>query len=193
MVCHGRQPQRRHPADPARRAGPAGARSCRASASTARTRDRRPRLRPQQVPAAATPAWDRLRDRPPPNRARLRARTCALGRRAHFRLAAQLQTTARPLRPPPRDPRSLPRNRLLPRLLQEARALIVIRLLSRGCPTPRFFLVTRARANTRSRRVLRGLREHGGQWSKQSSIGDHSNRGFSAPTCVTNAERRLLM
>src|SRR5437899_2671361 len=34
-----------------------------------------------------------------------------------------------PLRPPPRDPRSLPRHRLLPRLLQEASELIVIRLL----------------------------------------------------------------
>jgi transposase len=39
-------------------------------------------------------------------------------------------TTARPLRPPPRDPRSLPCPRLLPRLLQTAPELIVIRVLS---------------------------------------------------------------
>ena len=53
-----------------------------------------------------------------------------LGRRTHLRLAAQLQTTPRLLRPPPRNPRSLPRHRLLPRLFQETSALILIRLLS---------------------------------------------------------------
>src|SRR5205807_296076 len=74
-----------------------------------------------------------LRDRPPPNRARLRARPHPLGRRAHLRLAAPLQAPTRPLRPPPRHPRSLPRDRLLPRLLQEASELIVIRVLK---PTP---------------------------------------------------------
>ncbi len=41
----------------------------------------------------------------------------------------KLQATPRPLRPPRRDPRSLPRDRLLPRLLQETPELIVIRSL----------------------------------------------------------------
>src|SRR6266540_3799169 len=50
-----------------------------------------------------------------------------LGRGADLRLAAPLQAAAGPLRPPRRDPRSLPRNRLLPRLLQNASALMVIR------------------------------------------------------------------
>src|SRR5207247_1042724 len=52
-----------------------------------------------------------------------------LGRRAHLRLAASLQAAADPLRPPPRNPRSIPRDRLLPRLLQTAPTLIVIRVL----------------------------------------------------------------
>src|SRR5439155_16237596 len=83
----------------------------------------------RQIPTRTTKTRHRLRDRTPPNRARLRARPCAMGRRAHLRLAAPLQATTRPLRPPPRDPRSLPRHRLLPRLLQEAAELIVIRVL----------------------------------------------------------------
>src|SRR5439155_26108714 len=108
----------------------ASARPSRPSAETPRARARRPRLRPRQVPPRATAAADHTGDRSPPDRARLRTRTRPLGRRAHLRLAAQLQTTARPIRPPTRNPRSLPRHWLLPRLLQEAPALIVIRLLS---------------------------------------------------------------
>src|SRR5207253_9978118 len=126
---HGRQPQRRHPADPARRACAAGARQGRPPPPAPRARDRRPRLRPRQVPARAPPPPDRARDRPPPDRTRLRPRSRPLGRRAHLRLAAPLQAATRPLRPPPPDPRRLPRTRLLPRLLQEAPALIVIRVL----------------------------------------------------------------
>ncbi len=61
---HGRQPQRRHPADPAGRARAARARQGRPAAPTARPGDRRPRLRPRQVPARAPPARDRNRRSP---------------------------------------------------------------------------------------------------------------------------------
>ena len=101
----------------------------------------RPRRRPDRVTAdrgydhdkyrrELRAATDQTGDRPPPDRARLRARPRPLGRRAHLRLAPPLQAAARPLRPPPRDPRSLPRARLLPRLLQEAAAVILRRVLS---------------------------------------------------------------
>src|SRR6266508_1365386 len=131
LDAHRRQPQRRHPTRPARRTRPACARQGRPTAQAARPCHRRPRLRPRQVPARATPARDRLRDRPPPDRTRLWPRACPLGRRAHLRLAAPLQATARPLRPPPRDARGIPRPRLLPHLLQEAAAVILRRVLSR--------------------------------------------------------------
>jgi transposase len=62
--------------------------------------------------AGAGSAQRLLAARPP----RLRPRPYPLGRRAHLRLAAPVQATARPLRPSPRDPRSVPRHRLLPRL-----------------------------------------------------------------------------
>src|SRR5881275_2695184 len=52
-----------------------------------------------------------------------------LGRRAHLRLAPPIQTATRPLRPPPRHPRSIPCDRLLPRLLQETPSLILRRVL----------------------------------------------------------------
>jgi len=68
--------------------------------------------------------WERL------HRTRLRTRPRPLGRRAHLRLATPVQTAPRPLRPPSRDPRSVPRPRLLPRLLQEAAAVILRRVLS---------------------------------------------------------------
>ena len=45
------------------------------------------------------------------------------------RLAPQLQAATRPLRPPPRDPPGLPRDRLLPRLLPKTGELILIRVL----------------------------------------------------------------
>jgi hypothetical protein len=91
---------------------------------------RRPRLRRRQVPPRATATRDPSRDRPPPNRARLRARPRSLGRRAHVRLVASLQATARLLRPPSRNPPSVPRPRLLSCLLQTTPAFIVIRVLS---------------------------------------------------------------
>src|SRR5436190_1930226 len=108
----------------------AGARPGRPPAKTSRTRARRSRLRPRQVPPRAAAALHHAGDRTSPHRTRLRPRPLPLGRRAHLRLATSLQAAARPLRPPSRDPRSLPRARLLPRLLQEAPALIVIRVLS---------------------------------------------------------------
>jgi hypothetical protein len=53
-------------------------------------------------------------------------RSLALECRAHLRLAASLQAAARPLRPSLRDPRGVPRARLLPRLLPEAPPVFVI-------------------------------------------------------------------
>src|SRR5207244_13050570 len=111
------------------RPGAAGARQGGQPPPAPRPRHRRPRLRPRQVSARAPPTTNHARDRPPPDRARLRPRSRSLGRRAHLRLAAPLQAATHPLRPPPRDPRSVPRPRLLPRLLQETPALIVIRVL----------------------------------------------------------------
>jgi hypothetical protein len=66
----------------------------------------RPRRRPERLTADRGydyPSHRRqlrqrgIRDRPPQDRARLRSRTRPLGRRAHLRLAAQAQATARPL------------------------------------------------------------------------------------------------
>ena len=82
------------------------------------------------LPQRAAPARDHTGDRTSPDSARLRARPRPLGRRANLRLATRAQAAARPLRPPPRHPRSLPWTRLLPRLLQETPKLIVIRSLS---------------------------------------------------------------
>ena len=91
---------------------------------------RRPRLRPRQAPPPRPRARHQTGHRAPPDRARLRAWPHPLGRRAHLRLAPQPQndhssaTTAAT-----RDPRSLPRPRLLPRLLQKAATVILRRLL----------------------------------------------------------------
>src|SRR5436190_2234282 len=82
-----RQPQRRHPTDPADRPRPRGRRTARPAAPPARPRHRRPRLRPRQVPPPAPPARHQARNRPPPNRPRLRPRPLPLGRRTHLRLA----------------------------------------------------------------------------------------------------------
>src|SRR5439155_15591500 len=92
-----------------------------------------PRLRLRQAPPRAPTARDHTRDRTPQHRSRLRTRPLPLGRRTHLRLAAQAEAATRPLRPTRRDPRSLPRPRLLPGLLQEAPAVIVIRSLRRQC------------------------------------------------------------
>ena len=74
-------------------------------------------------------ARHQTRDRPPPDRARLRARPPPLGRRAHLRLAPQPPPPARPHRPPRRHPRRLPRPRLLPHLLATTGDLIQLELL----------------------------------------------------------------
>src|SRR2546428_8346913 len=70
----------------------------------------RPRRRPERLLADRGYDHDKYRrelrqrrikpgDRAPPDRARLRPRPRPLGRRAHLRLAPQLQATTRPLRP----------------------------------------------------------------------------------------------
>jgi hypothetical protein len=124
------QPQRHRTAAPACRCRSGGRRHGRAPAPSTREPDRRPRLRLRPPPQPTASARHRARHRTPPNRPRLRPRPCALGRRTHLCLAAQLQTTARPLRPPRRDPPSLPRAGLLPCLLATTPELIVNRLLS---------------------------------------------------------------
>jgi transposase len=88
LLCHGRQPQRRHPADPAHRRRPGRTWRTRSTTPPTRHADRRPRLRPRQVPAAALAARRQAGNRTPPDRPRLRARSLPLGRRAHLRLAA---------------------------------------------------------------------------------------------------------
>ena len=104
---------------------PSTTRPCRPTAATARTADRRPRLRLRRPPPRAPPPRHHTRDRPPQTRTRLRPRPLPLGRRAHLRLATPLQTAARPLRTPPRHPPRVPRTRLLPRLLPPTQQLIV--------------------------------------------------------------------
>ena len=88
----------------------------------------RPRRRPDRVcadrgydyeesPPRAPPARHHPGDRPSQDRTRLRPRPLPLGRRKNLRLAPPVQTPTRPLRPPSRHPRGLPRDRLLHRLL----------------------------------------------------------------------------
>ena len=129
LDAQGRQPPRHHATNPAGRPCPSGAGQSRSAAAASSTTDRRPRLRLRRLPPPTASTRDHTGDRPPQGRTRLRPRPLPLGRRAHLRLAAQAQTTARPLRPPPRDPRSIPRTRLLPGLPQETAELIVIRSL----------------------------------------------------------------
>jgi transposase len=128
--AHRWQPPRRHPTDPARRPCPAGPWPRRPATLPARPSQRRPRLRLRRPPPRTTAPWDQAADRPPQDRTWLRPGTLPLGRRAHLRLAPPLQTPARPLRPPPRDPPSLPRTRLQPRLLQTTPIVILRRTLT---------------------------------------------------------------
>ena len=81
----------------------------------------RPRLRPRQVPAAAPAARRQADDCSPPDGPWLRPRPRPLGRRAHLRVAAQLQAPGHPLRTPRRHAPRIARARLLPRLLSPAR------------------------------------------------------------------------
>jgi hypothetical protein len=74
------------------------------AATSTQARHRRPRLRLPEPPPRAPPARHQSRDRTPQHRARLRAGPLPLGRRAHLRLAAPIQTTARPLGPTRRHP-----------------------------------------------------------------------------------------
>ena len=83
--------------------------------------DRRPRLRPRQVPAARLAARCQADHRPPANRARLRPRPPPLGRRTNLRPAAQPPPTSHPHRPQRGHPRRLPRPHLLPHLLATTR------------------------------------------------------------------------
>ena len=93
---HGRKPQRRHPADPTDR-GPARARPGRPSAQAARPST--PIEATTTTSTAPAPsARHQPRDRPPQDRARLRARQLPLGRRTDLRLAPPLPTAPRPLR-----------------------------------------------------------------------------------------------
>src|SRR5262245_3379953 len=86
------------------------------------------------MPTPSLATRDQAGDRALPDRARLRGRPRSLDRRAHIRLATPLQAATRPLRSSSQDPRSPPRARLLPRLLQEAPELIAIRVLSPNPP-----------------------------------------------------------
>jgi hypothetical protein len=97
LRAHRLEPQRRHPADPSPRCSARGGRPCWPASASTGLRDRRPRLRPRQVPPAAPPARHQAGDRAQADRARLRSGALSLGRRAHLRLAAQLQAPARPL------------------------------------------------------------------------------------------------
>jgi transposase len=119
------EPQRRHPAAAAARPCPRSRRPPRTSPPAARHCDRRPRLRPRQLPSPGLAARHQTRDRPSQHRARLRAWPLPLGRRTHLRLAPPDETTARPLRTPRRHPRSVPRPRLLPDLLPTTHQLIL--------------------------------------------------------------------
>src|SRR5712691_4378610 len=128
----GRQPQRRHATARSGRPGAAGAWAYRATEAATATAARRPRLRPRQVPATRTAARHQAADRAAPERAWLRPGPRALGCRAHLRLAAQPAPAATAHRSPTRDPRSVPRPRLLPHLLAATRTLIVLEVLRRS-------------------------------------------------------------
>jgi transposase len=80
LDAHRRQPQRRHPTARAARPGAARARPPRPATTQTADADRRPRLRPRQVPAAGLAARHQAGDRSPPDRARLRPRPPPLGR-----------------------------------------------------------------------------------------------------------------
>jgi len=163
-----------------------------------------------QLPPPVPRAPDQTRDRPPPNRAWLRARPRPLGRRTHLRPAPPLQTAARPLRPPRRDTRSLSRPRLLPRLLQKAPEVIVIRVLSRRSRFSRAFLVrpqefgcaafashvcrphqprapTRPRHSKRSQKLALRLRRRPRTTSK--NIGEPAGGSPAAPTWLVSSRR----
>src|SRR5205823_4044083 len=73
------------------------------------------------------PTRHHTRDRATQNQARLWSGPLPLGRRAHLRLAAPIQTAARPLRPTCRHPRSIPSDRLLPRLLPPTQERFIVK------------------------------------------------------------------
>src|SRR5581483_3011206 len=123
-----------HPAARAARPRAARAGPDRQTAAPAQDADRRPRLRPRQVPPPCLDTRRQADHRPPPDRTRLRPRPPPLGRRAHLRLAAQPPPSPHPHRPPRRHPRSLPRPRLLPHLLAAARDLIELGPLTAAVP-----------------------------------------------------------
>src|SRR5262249_61596269 len=75
-------------------------------------------------PQTRDPAGDRTAQ----DRTRLRTRPLPVGDRAHLRLAAPVQTAARPLRPPRRHPRGVPRTRLLHRLLPPTQELHIVKV-----------------------------------------------------------------
>ena len=91
------EPQRRRATASSRCGGPTGCRRCRSTPTEARERGRRPRLPLRPPSRRAAQAGDHASHCSPPDRARLRARTRALGRRADLRPPTQLQTAARPL------------------------------------------------------------------------------------------------
>lgn len=86
------------------------------TSSSTRRGSRSPTLRPRQTPPPRPQAGRHTRDRPPPDRARLRPRQRPLGRRTHLRSPAPVQTPARPLPTPRRHARSHARPPLLPGL-----------------------------------------------------------------------------
>ena len=73
---------------------------------------RRPGLRPRQLPARVMAPRRQTGHRSPRNRARLRARAMALGRRAYLRVAAQLPSPTHPLGTRPGRAYGLPHPRL---------------------------------------------------------------------------------
>lgn len=104
-----RQPQRRHPADPAGRCCATHPRPARTPAPVPAGVARRPRLRQRQVPPPAARPRHHPAHRPPKCRPRHPAGQTALGRRTRLRLAGRLQAAAHPIRAPGRHPsRSTP-------------------------------------------------------------------------------------
>src|SRR6266851_3108522 len=80
----------------------------------------------RRQPQRHHPAARAARPRPAGSRSR---RPAPLGRRAHLRLAAQPTPPTRPHRPPTRNPRGIPRPRLLPDLLAPTATLIELEVL----------------------------------------------------------------